>query len=59
MNEECLKLTDYFAERDRSGQGFLADAPLDVCDRHALQTSVLCVAWRDSAAARSCRPNGC
>lgn len=41
MNEDCLKLTAYFAERDRSGERFLGDALLAVCERHALQTSVL------------------
>jgi PII-like signaling protein len=41
MNEECLKLTVYFAERDRSADRFLGDALLDVCERHAVQTSVL------------------
>jgi PII-like signaling protein len=41
VNEDCLKLTAYFAERDRSGGRFLSDALLTICERHALQTSVL------------------
>ena len=41
VNEDCLKLTAYFAERDRSGGRFLGDALLEICERHALQTSVL------------------
>jgi len=41
MNEDCLKLTAYFAERDRSGRHLLADVLLEICERHALQTSVL------------------
>ena len=41
MNEDCLKLTGYFAERDRSGDRFLSDALLTICERHALQASVL------------------
>ena len=41
MNEDCLKLTAYFAERDRSGDRFLGDALLSVCARHGLATSVL------------------
>jgi PII-like signaling protein len=41
VNEDCLKLTGYFAERDRSGDGFLSDALLAICERHRLQTSVL------------------
>ncbi len=41
MNEDCLKLTAYFAERDRSDRRFLGDALLAICERHALQTSIL------------------
>jgi PII-like signaling protein len=41
VNEDCLKLTAYFAERDRSGHRFLGDALVEICERHALQTSVL------------------
>jgi PII-like signaling protein len=41
VNEDCLKLTAYCGERHRAHGRFLADALLDVCDRHALQTSVV------------------
>jgi PII-like signaling protein len=41
VNEDCLKLTTYFGERQRAGRRFLADALLDVYGRHELQTSVL------------------
>jgi PII-like signaling protein len=41
VNEDCLKLTTYFGERDRVNGGFLADELLDIYGRHALQTSVL------------------
>ncbi len=41
MNEDCLKLTTYFGERDRAGDRFLADALLDVYERHELRASVL------------------
>jgi PII-like signaling protein len=41
VNEDCLKLTIYFGERDRAGRGFLADALTDIYARHELQTSVL------------------
>jgi PII-like signaling protein len=41
VNEDCLKLTGYFAERDRSGDRFLSDALLEICERHRLETSVL------------------
>jgi PII-like signaling protein len=41
VNEDCLKLTAYYSERHRSGDRFQADALLELCERHALQTSVL------------------
>jgi PII-like signaling protein len=41
VNEDCLKLTAYFAERDRSGGQFLGDALLGICERHGLATSIL------------------
>ena len=41
MNEDALKLTIYFGERNRTGRGFVADALTDVYERHRLQTSVL------------------
>lgn len=41
MNEDCLKLTTYFGERDRAGRGFLADAFSEIYARHELQTSVV------------------
>jgi PII-like signaling protein len=36
-----LKLTTYFGERDRVHDAFLADALLDIYERHALEISVL------------------
>ncbi len=41
MNDDCLKLTTYFGERDRCDGRFLADALLDLYERHEFQTSVL------------------
>ena len=41
MNEDCLKLTAYFAERDRSDGRFLGEALLSICERHELAASVL------------------
>lgn len=41
MNETSLKLTAYFAERERAGSEFLADAMLDLFARHQLGTSVM------------------
>jgi PII-like signaling protein len=38
---DCLKLTTYFGERDRTGGRFLADALLDLYERHRVQASVL------------------
>jgi PII-like signaling protein len=41
VNEDCLKLTVYFGERDRANGGFLADALTDIYGRHELQTSLV------------------
>ena len=41
MNEDCLKLTTYFGERDRANGGFLADAFSEIYGRHELQTSLV------------------
>jgi PII-like signaling protein len=41
VNEDCLKLTTYFGERDRTQDGLLADELLDVYGGHRLQASVL------------------
>ena len=41
MNEDCLKLTTYFGERDRCGGQFLADRLTEIYASHELQTSVV------------------
>ncbi len=41
MNDDCLKLTSYFGERDRVTGGFLADAFSDIFARHELKTSLV------------------
>jgi PII-like signaling protein len=41
VNQDCLKLTTYFAEHDKTGGRFLADALLDCYGRHQFVTSVL------------------
>jgi PII-like signaling protein len=41
LNEDCLKLTAYFGERQHAGDRFLADALIDVYARHDVQASVL------------------
>jgi PII-like signaling protein len=41
MDEDCLKLTTYFGERDRAADAFLADALTAVYARHELQTSLV------------------
>lgn len=40
MNADCLKLTTYSAERDRSGERFVADALLDLYAERRFATSV-------------------
>ncbi len=41
MNEDCLKLTTYFGERDRTPDGLLADELLDIYGRQRVQSSIL------------------
>jgi len=41
VNEDCLKLTTYFGERDRTPDGLLADELLDIYGGHRLEASVL------------------
>jgi PII-like signaling protein len=40
MNNDCLKLTTYFGERDRADGGFLADALTEIYARLELQASL-------------------
>jgi PII-like signaling protein len=41
MNEDCLKLTAYFSERQRSGGRFLADGMLELYGERQVATSVM------------------
>lgn len=41
MNEDCLKLTTYFGERDRTDDQFVADALLDLYGRREVEVSVM------------------
>jgi PII-like signaling protein len=41
VNQDSLKLTTYFGERDRANGRFLADALMDVYAEHGFQASVL------------------
>lgn len=41
MNEDCLKLTAYFGERDRNEHGLVADALIDAYERRQVQISAL------------------
>jgi len=41
MNDDCLKLTTYFGERDRTEHAFVADALLDLYGDAGIQTSIL------------------
>jgi PII-like signaling protein len=40
-DDDCLKLTTYFGERDRTDHGLLADELLDVYGGHRIQSSIL------------------
>jgi PII-like signaling protein len=41
VNDDCLKLTTYFGERQRTDGRFLADALLELYGRHEVATSVM------------------
>jgi PII-like signaling protein len=41
VNEDSLKLTIYFGERDRAGSQFLADALAEIYARRELQASIV------------------
>jgi PII-like signaling protein len=41
MNDDCLKLTSYFGERQRTDGRFLAEALLDLYGQHEIATSVM------------------
>jgi PII-like signaling protein len=41
VNEDCLKLTTYFGERDRTADGLLSDELMNIYGGHRLQTSIL------------------
>ncbi|MDX6640675.1 MAG: hypothetical protein QOF12_1686 [Solirubrobacteraceae bacterium] len=41
MNQDCLKLTTYFGERDRTDRRLLADALIDIYERHEITASAL------------------
>jgi PII-like signaling protein len=41
MQDDCLKLTIYFGERDRANGAFLADALTEIYARHELRTSLI------------------
>jgi PII-like signaling protein len=41
VNEDCLKITTYFGERKRVGRQLVADALLDLYERHDIAASIL------------------
>jgi PII-like signaling protein len=41
VSDDCLKLTTYFGERKRVGRQFVAEALLDLYERHEVATSIL------------------
>ena len=59
MNDDCLKLTTYFGERDRTDEQFVADALLDLYGRHEIAPACCCAAWRASGSSTICGPTGC
>ena len=59
MNEDCLKLTTYFGERDRTDERFVADALLDLYGRTGSRSACCCAAPRASGSSTTCAPTGC
>jgi len=49
MDEDCLKLTTYFGERDRTQDGLLADELLDIYGATVFRPASCCAASRASA----------
>jgi PII-like signaling protein len=41
VDEDCLKLTAYLAERRRTGDGFVTDVLLNLYERHHIATSIV------------------
>jgi PII-like signaling protein len=41
VNDDCLKLTVYFGERERQGESLVSDVVLDLFERHQVAVSVL------------------
>lgn len=56
MNEDCLKLTAFFGERQRTESAFLADALLDLYGRREVATSVLLRGQAGSGCGINCGP---
>jgi PII-like signaling protein len=52
VNQDAVKLTSYFGERQRSGGRFAADALLDLYGRHQVATSILLRAAEGFGASR-------
>ena len=56
MNDDCLKLTAYFGERQRTDGRFLADAILDLYGQHNIAASIVLRAAAASGCATICAP---
>jgi PII-like signaling protein len=56
--EDCLKLTSYFGERQRTAGGFAADALLGLYGRHEIATSILLRGAEGFGARRHPRTDG-
>jgi hypothetical protein len=59
VNQDCLKLTSYFAEHDKTSRRFLADALLNCYGRHRWPAACCCAAPKASDPGSTCRPSGC
>ena len=59
MNEDSLKLTSYFGERQRTADnGFAADALLDLYGQRGSRPASCCAASRGSAPDSGSAPTG-
>ena len=59
MNDDFLKLTTYFGERDRSGGRFLADELIDLYERSRSRRASCCAEPKGSGVSTGSRPSAC
>lgn len=58
MNNDCLKLTGYFDERQRIENRFVADELMDLYERNRVASSILLRGVGGFARGASCAPTG-